>query len=107
MTENDKSLALGKAVSEKAVSERVTSERAVSERVIAEKAVRDENNLAREISIVCKCKAIPYRTIRKAIQSGAITIEKIRIQTKANTGCGKSCTEKILRMIEKYRPDNN
>lgn len=60
----------------------------------------DEKQIRRDISTVCKCKAIRYKTIRKAIESGANSIEKIRKLTKANTGCGKMCTEKINEMIK-------
>jgi NAD(P)H-nitrite reductase large subunit len=58
------------------------------------------SSIARDMSVVCRCRAVNYKTIRRAIEQGADTIEKIQAKTRANTGCGKSCTEKILVMIE-------
>jgi NAD(P)H-nitrite reductase large subunit len=63
----------------------------------------DEAQIKRDIAIVCQCKAIRHKTIRLAIEAGATTLDKIRKQTKANTGCGKNCTERILEMIAQYR----
>ena len=63
----------------------------------------DEKEIIRDIQIVCKCKVIKYRAIRQAIENGADTIEKVRMKTRANTGCGKRCTPKILEMIELHK----
>ncbi|MBF0312309.1 MAG: (2Fe-2S)-binding protein [Oligoflexia bacterium] len=60
-------------------------------------------SIARDISTVCRCKAVKYKTIRAAIEQGADTLEKIREKTRANTGCGKSCTEKIISMIAEHK----
>ncbi|MBF0361600.1 MAG: (2Fe-2S)-binding protein [Oligoflexia bacterium] len=67
-----------------------------------ENSKSSEHDIKKDFSIVCRCKAVNHKTIRKAIESGADNIEKIRAKTKANTGCGKSCTEKILEMIASY-----
>jgi NAD(P)H-nitrite reductase large subunit len=63
----------------------------------------DEQAIRRDISTVCRCKAVRYKTIRLAIESGADTLEKVRRMTKANTGCGVSCTEKIQEMIKEHK----
>ncbi len=56
-----------------------------------------------EQSIVCKCKGVKYKTIKKAItEQKAKNIDDIRRLTNANTGCGKACTNKIIEMLEKY-----
>ncbi len=62
----------------------------------------DEAQIRRDIMVVCQCKAIRHKTIRLAIENGATTIAKVRQMTKANTGCGNNCTEKILEMIATY-----
>lgn len=62
----------------------------------------NDNDIIRDISIVCKCKAVRYKTIRIAIEEGADTIEKVREKTSANTGCGKRCTDKIHEMIREH-----
>ena len=66
----------------------------------------DEVQIKRDIAVVCKCKAIRHKTIRLAIEQGAVTLEAVRRKTQANTGCGNDCTEKITEMIEMYRKSN-
>ena len=63
----------------------------------------DVNEIKRDIATVCKCKAVRYKTIRKAIEEGADTLVKVRQKTRANTGCGYACTQKILEMIELHK----
>ncbi|MGG7177952.1 (2Fe-2S)-binding protein [Clostridium paraputrificum] len=51
--------------------------------------------------IVCHCKNVDYVTIRKAMISGARTLEEIKEMTGASTGCGR-CEleiEKILASV--------
>ncbi|MBF0441447.1 MAG: (2Fe-2S)-binding protein [Oligoflexales bacterium] len=62
----------------------------------------DENQIKLDISTVCRCKGIRYKTIRMAIQNGADSIEKIRKYTKASTGCGESCLAQLTDMLQKY-----
>ena len=63
----------------------------------------DEAQIKKDLSVVCTCKGIKYRTIRLAIIKGCNDIESIRKKTKANTGCGELCTDKINKMIEDYK----
>ena len=63
----------------------------------------DEEQIKRDIAVVCKCKAVRHKTIRLAIERGADSLLAVRQQTTANTGCGKDCREKILQMIADYR----
>lgn len=64
-------------------------------------------DLIKELALVCKCQAVKYRTIKHAIQKkDAKSLEEIRRLTRANTGCGKQCTEKIIEMIKKYRKEH-
>jgi len=62
----------------------------------------DSSEIIRDIQIVCKCKGVKYKTIKKAIKEGATTIEKVKAKTRANTGCGKQCTRKIKDMITEH-----
>lgn len=51
--------------------------------------------------IVCRCKNVSYRDIRKAMIEGARTLEEIKEMTGAGTGCGGCCgeIEKILASV--------
>lgn len=60
----------------------------------------DNKDLAKQFTVVCKCRAVNYKTIISAIKNGADSLEKVRSKTKANTGCRKKCTRKILEMLE-------
>lgn len=54
----------------------------------------------RGLKVVCRCNNIKYRTIEKAIDEGARTVEAVARCTRATTGhCGGSCTPKIQQMI--------
>jgi NAD(P)H-nitrite reductase large subunit len=61
-----------------------------------------EEEIIKGLQIVCKCKAVRYKTIKTAIEKGAITIDMVRKKTGANTGCGMQCTEKIKNMISNH-----
>lgn len=54
---------------------------------------------------ICICKAISKSTIKKAIQNGADTLEKVQRATSAGSGnCGgRRCTPKILELLEEYQ----
>lgn len=64
-------------------------------------------NLARKASppetdderTICFCHCVLRKTIAEAIASGAMTIEAIRSQTQANTGCG-SCEFEVREILE-------
>lgn len=62
----------------------------------------DENEIIQGLKVICKCKAVRYKTIKAAIVNGAHTLEMIRKKTGANTGCGKQCTAQINAMIKKH-----
>lgn len=55
-----------------------------------------------KLTKVCICKAIPRATIKKAIKSGAKTLEEVQKATGAGSGpCGgRRCTPKILELLE-------
>ncbi len=55
-----------------------------------------------KLTKVCICKAINRASIKKAIASGANTLEKVQRATGAGSGpCGgKRCTPKILSLLE-------
>ncbi len=58
--------------------------------------------IKRSFTTVCKCKAVLYKTIATAVKRGAKTLEEIQRKTRANTGCGKTCTNKILEIIKEH-----
>jgi len=62
----------------------------------------DHAEIIKNIAIVCKCRAVRYKTIKNAILNGARTLAEVQMRTRANTGCGKRCTAKILEMIDEY-----
>ncbi|GII65321.1 hypothetical protein Skr01_54060 [Sphaerisporangium krabiense] len=49
--------------------------------------------------IVCVCRHVSEDTIVRAIRAGADTLEKVRVTSGANTGCG-GCAEEIEELIE-------
>jgi len=55
-----------------------------------------------KLTKVCICKAISRASIKKAIASGANTLEKVQKNSGAGSGpCGgKRCTPKILSLLE-------
>ncbi|MGE0616883.1 MAG: (2Fe-2S)-binding protein [Bacteriovoracia bacterium] len=50
-------------------------------------------------STVCFCHCVSRKTIKEAIAKGAHTIEKIRAETCANTGCG-GCEFEVTELLE-------
>lgn len=58
---------------------------------------------------VCICKGISRATIKKAIENGADTIEKVRKATGAGSGpCGgRRCTPKIEELLANYNESNS
>lgn len=58
--------------------------------------------LIRDLAVTCKCKVVKHRIIRLAIERGAQSVEDLRRQTGANTGCGKLCLGAIEDMLAKY-----
>lgn len=53
---------------------------------------------------VCICRAISKYTIKKAIENGADSLEKVQKATSAGSGScgGRRCTPKILELLEEY-----
>jgi NAD(P)H-nitrite reductase large subunit len=62
----------------------------------------NEEEIIQNIKVICKCKAVKYKTIKDAILNGANTLELVQKKTGANTGCGRNCTDRILEMIEEF-----
>jgi NAD(P)H-nitrite reductase large subunit len=58
---------------------------------------------------VCICKGIPRSTMKRAIENGADTVEKVRKATGAGSGpCGgRRCTPKIEELLASYREKEN
>lgn len=54
---------------------------------------------------VCICKAISKSTMKKTIENGADTLEKVQKATTAGSGScgGRRCTPKILELLEEYK----
>ena len=48
--------------------------------------------------VICKCKDVDYISIRKAMISGARTLDEIKEMTGAGTGCG-GCTDDIEEIL--------
>lgn len=60
-----------------------------------------EEKELREGDIVCKCGAVPYGDILRAIGKGARTLEDLQKTTKAGTYCG-SCVELVESILRKH-----
>lgn len=59
----------------------------------------------RGLKTICRCNNIKYRTIERAIRSGACTIAQVAACTTATTGhCGGSCTQDIQQMLDEHAP---
>ena len=48
--------------------------------------------------IICHCKQVSYIDIRKAMVTGARTVEEIKEKTGAATGCGR-CVDDIEKIL--------
>ncbi len=55
-----------------------------------------------ENRIVCHCLNIDLDTIKKAVEAGADTLEKVQEATEAGTICG-ACCEEIEVIIEEFK----
>lgn len=53
---------------------------------------------------ICICRAISRYTIKKTIEKGADTLEKVQKATSAGSGScgGRRCTPKIIELLEEY-----
>lgn len=47
---------------------------------------------------LCHCRRVPTKVVDRSVVYGAHSIEEIRSQTSANTGCG-TCREDVLQII--------
>ena len=56
---------------------------------------------------VCICKAINKSTMKKIINDGADTLEKVQKATSAGSGScgGRRCTPRILELLEECKQD--
>ena len=48
--------------------------------------------------VICKCKDVSYIDIRKAMISGARSLDEVKEMTGAGTGCG-GCTDEIEEIL--------
>lgn len=68
-----------------------------------------DNNVPVEImdklKKVCVCKVINAATIKTAIREGADTLDKVKLETGAGTGCckGARCINKIEELIKEIK----
>lgn len=58
---------------------------------------QDEEELKNRM--VCFCYTVQLQVLRAAIQSGAKSLEAIKAETKASTGCG-GCEWDVLAILE-------
>ncbi|CCJ34662.1 (2Fe-2S)-binding protein [Caloramator australicus] len=67
------------------------------------------NEILDKLTKVCLCKGISRASIKKAIEEGADTLEKIRRKTGAGSGScrGQRCTVKIIELLEEYKNSKN
>jgi bacterioferritin-associated ferredoxin len=58
-----------------------------------------------KLTKVCICKGISRASIKKAISSGAKTVQEVQKLTGAGSGScgGRRCTEKIIKLIEEHQ----
>jgi nitrite reductase (NADH) large subunit len=49
---------------------------------------------------ICFCHNVPLGKLTQAIQGGCDSLEKIKEQTKASTGCG-GCETEVIEILEK------
>lgn len=68
------------------------------------------NNISNEeildkLTKVCVCKSISRKTIKDAINNGALTVEEVIAITKAGTGScrGNRCIPKIKELLQEQR----
>ena len=50
--------------------------------------------------IICLCRAVSDREVRRAITDGCATVSELRAACKAGTGCGK-CVPALREMLER------
>jgi bacterioferritin-associated ferredoxin len=64
-----------------------------------------EQDVIDKYTKVCICKAINKSTMKKIIESGADTLEKVQKATSAGSGScgGRRCTPKIIELLEENR----
>lgn len=62
-----------------------------------------------KLTKVCLCKGISRATIKKAIENGADTLDKLKKATGAGTGgCGgRRCTPKLEELLRESGRNNN
>ena len=64
---------------------------------------QDETVEEQAAELVCFCHGVPKALIEQAIRNGATTLEAVRAQTKASTGCG-GCTCIVEEILAKLAP---
>lgn len=63
-----------------------------------------EEEIKDKLTKTCPCRQVTRATIKAAIIGGADTLDKVKAQTGAMTGCckGRRCKGSIEELIEKY-----
>jgi bacterioferritin-associated ferredoxin len=54
-----------------------------------------------EEQTICFCHAVQLKTILEAIKNGSVTLEQIKENTCASTGCG-GCEPEVIEILEKF-----
>lgn len=64
-----------------------------------------QQDILDKMTKVCICKGISRASIKKAIEDGADTLEKVRKATNSGSGScgGRRCTPKIIEILESYK----
>lgn len=67
-----------------------------------------DEQLKDKLTKVCICKGISRKTIKEAIQNGALTLEAVQKATGAGSGgCkGNRCTPKIEELLESMKQES-
>ncbi len=53
--------------------------------------------------MLCVCRRVPEADIRRAVEQGADTFEKVQALTRCSTGCG-TCEGRVRELVERIRP---
>ncbi len=55
------------------------------------------------MALICHCEAVRERTIVKAIQRGASTLDEVRAECRAASRC-HGCEPAVLELLERHAP---
>lgn len=72
----------------------------------------ENNNIQKEVldklTKTCVCKVVSRAKVKEAIKNGATTLDEIKKETGAATGCcgGARCVYKIHELIAEYKEND-